>query len=79
MVLPGTPARTDRRDQAIGGVAAQKAKAGELLANATVENVRRQVARLKTAAPLIAEALRAKKIDIVGGMYDIATGKVTML
>ena len=59
--------------------AAEKSKAGELLNNATVENVRRQVARLKTAAPLIQKHYAAKKIDIVGGMYDIATGKVTMI
>ena len=59
--------------------AAQKAKGGELLDNATVENVRRQVARLKSAAPLIQKQYAAKKIDIVGGVYDIATGKVTML
>jgi carbonic anhydrase len=59
--------------------AAQKAKGGELLGNATVENVRRQVARLKSAAPLIQKHYAAKKIDIVGGVYDIATGKVTML
>ena len=60
-------------------VAAQKAKGGDLLDNATTENVRRQVARLKTAAPLIRKQYAAKKIDIVGGVYDIATGKVTML
>ena len=59
--------------------AAQKAKGGELLDNATVENVRRQVARLKSSAPLIQKHYAAKKIDIVGGVYDIATGKVTML
>jgi len=59
--------------------AAEKSKAGELLDNATVENVRRQVARLKTAAPLIRKQYAAQKIDIVGGMYDIATGKVTMI
>ena len=60
-------------------VAAQKAKGGDLLDKATTENVRRQVARLKTAAPLIRKQYAAKKIDIVGGVYDIATGKVTML
>ena len=60
-------------------VAAQKAKGGDLLDNATTENVRRQVARLKTAAPLIRKQYAAKKIDIVGGVYDIATGKVTMV
>jgi carbonic anhydrase len=60
-------------------VAAQKGKGGDLLDNATAENVRRQVSRLKTAAPLISKHYAAKKIDIVGGVYDIASGKVTML
>ena len=60
-------------------VAAQKGKGGDLLDNATTENVRRQVTRLKTAAPLIRKHYAATKIDIVGGVYDIASGKVTML
>jgi carbonic anhydrase len=59
--------------------AAQKANGGELLDRATAENVRRQVTRLKTSAPLIRKHYAAKKIDIVGGVYDIATGKVTMV
>ena len=31
------------------------------------------------AAPIIARDYASKKIDIVGGVYDIATGKVTMI
>ena len=60
-------------------VAAQKMKSGELIDNATVENVRRQVARLKAAGPVVQKRYAEKKIDIVGGVYDLATGKVTML
>jgi len=52
---------------------------GVLLDNAIVENVKRQVAALKRATPVIARDYAAKKIDIVGGVYDIATGKVTMV
>jgi carbonic anhydrase len=60
-------------------VIAQKAKSGDLLANATSENVKRQVARLKSSPPIVQKAYAGKKIDIVGGVYDIATGKVTLV
>lgn len=59
--------------------AAQKMKGGNLLDDAIAENVRLQVARLKTAAPIVQKAYRDKKIDIAGGVYDIATGKVTLV
>ena len=60
-------------------IAAEKAKSGNLLDNAIAENVRRQVARLKSSPPIIQKGYTTKKIDIVGGVYDIATGKVTMV
>jgi len=60
-------------------IAVEKAKTGSLLDNAIAENVRRQVGRLKAAAPVVQKAYRDKKIDIVGGVYDIATGKVTLI
>ena len=58
---------------------AEKKSSGTLLDNAIVENVRRQVAALKRATPIIARDYASKKIDIVGGVYDIATGKVTLI
>ena len=60
-------------------IVAEKTKTGSLLDNAIAENVRRQVGRLKAAAPVVQKAYRDKKIDIVGGVYDIATGKVTLI
>ncbi len=33
--------------------------------------------RLKNSPPLVQKLYAGKKIDIVGGMYDLATGKVT--
>ena len=39
--------------------------------------MRRQVARLKAAPPIVQKPYADKKIDIAGGVYDIATGKVT--
>jgi len=60
-------------------VLAEKKKTGTLLDNAIAENVRQQVARLKSSAPIVQKAYRDKKIEIVGGVYDIATGKITLV
>jgi carbonic anhydrase len=60
-------------------VIAQKAPSGTLLDNAVVENVRRQVATLKRTNPIIARAYAAKKIEIVGAVYDLATGRITLV
>lgn len=60
-------------------IVAEKTKSGDLLDNAIAENVRRQVARLKSSPPVVENAFRGKKIDVVGGVYDIATGKVTLV
>ena len=58
---------------------AEKKSSGTLLDNSIVENVRRQVAALKRATPIIARDYASKKIDIVGGVYHIATGKVMLI
>ena len=58
---------------------AQKAKSGDLLENATKENVQRQVARLRASPPIVQKLYTGKKIDIVGGVYDIGSGKVTLV
>ena len=59
-------------------VVAEKTKTGNLLDNAVAENVRRQVALLKSSPPIIQQLYAGKKIDIVGGVYDLASGKVTL-
>lgn len=58
--------------------------AGRLAPNDTLnyaiaENVRRQVTRLEASPPIVQKFHRERKIDIVGGVYDIGTGKVAML
>ncbi|MFL9956035.1 carbonic anhydrase [Paraburkholderia nemoris] len=60
-------------------IAAEKTKTGNLLDNAAAENVRRQMARLKRSPPIVQKLYESKKIDIVGGMYDLATGKITLV
>jgi len=60
-------------------IAAEKTQTGNLLDSAATENVRRQVARLKISAPVVQKLYVEKKIDIVGGMYDLATGKIALV
>jgi carbonic anhydrase len=60
-------------------VTAAKLAPNDMLNYAIADNVRRQVARLKAATPIVAKAYKDKKIDIAGGVYDIATGKVTLV
>ncbi len=50
-----------------------------LLDNAIEANVRYNVERLKSAQPILAAQYKAKKLDIVGAVYQLATGKVKLL
>jgi carbonic anhydrase len=78
VVLPGKlPALVSAIKPAV--IDAEKAKSGSLLDNAIAENVRRQVARLKNSPPVVQKLYKDKKIDIAGGVYDIASGKVSLL
>ena len=60
-------------------IAAEKTQTGNLLDNAAAENVRRQMARLKSSPPIVQKLYVEKKIDIVGGVYDLATGKIALV
>ena len=60
-------------------IVAEKTQTGNLLDNAITENVRRQVARLRNSPPIVQKSYAGKKIDIVGGVYDLATGKVALV
>ena len=57
-------------------IIAEKSAKGNLLDNAVAENVRRQVAGLKRAAPVLKKYHDEGKIVIAGGVYDLATGRV---
>lgn len=52
---------------------------GDLLVNATEENVRRNVEALKTATPILSAAVGEKRLMVVGGVYRLATGRVEMI
>lgn len=43
------------------------------------ENVRMQAALLRTSSPVVASLVREGKLAVVGGIYDLATGRVEML
>ena len=60
-------------------IAAHAKHPSDLLAATTEENVRLNVKRLIDDAPIMSEALAAKKIAVSGGIYDIATGKVGLV
>ena len=51
-------------------------KPGDLLENAIRENVKLNVEALKNAGPVLSKAVKENKIQVVGGVYDLATGHV---
>lgn len=61
--------------------AAEKVKGmpGDPVENAVRENVHMQVDKLKHLEPLLAEGVREGKLKIVGGIYDLETGKVSLV
>lgn len=61
------------------GCGATDAKPTNRLDAATVENVRANVERLRSATPVVAELVTSGKVEVVRAVYDIATGKVSMV
>jgi carbonic anhydrase len=59
-------------------VESSKNQAGDKVENAVKANVRLQANRLK-ASPVINQLIQEGKLKIVGGYYDLDTGKVTMV
>jgi len=60
-------------------VAKVRRKGGDLLANAIRANVEAGVERLNTLEPILAPAVKQGRLKVVGGVYDLATGQVTMV
>ena len=60
-------------------VEAVMSQGGDLLANATRENVRRNVEILKTATPILSAAVGEGRIKVVGGLYRLQTGQVELI
>lgn len=55
---------------------AQRRSPGDLLATATAHNIQLNVARLATAAPVLAQEVDRGTLAVVGGLYGLADGKV---
>lgn len=76
--LPGhLPELVDAIKPAV--IAAQAKNPTDLLAASIEENVRRNVARLRVAKPILAEKVKAGKLKLAGGVYDLASGKVALV
>jgi carbonic anhydrase len=57
-------------------ITSSQAQTGDRLKNATIANIKNQIAILKTS-PVIKELIEKGKITIAGGFYDLDTGIVT--
>jgi carbonic anhydrase len=60
-------------------VVAAKGKPGDKLDNVIKANVMRGVVRLKALDPILASAVKKGDVKVVGGVYDLRSGKVTVL
>jgi carbonic anhydrase len=60
-------------------VEAVRAEPGDMLANAIRRNVILNVEKLKKAAPILSAAADAKKIRVVGGVYELGSGRVSLV
>lgn len=60
-------------------VKAVSGQGGNTLDNAIRQNVVDNVARLKSATPILSAAVESKKLKVVGGIYRLKDGKVDML
>jgi carbonic anhydrase len=60
-------------------VDAVKNDAGDMLTNAIRRNVALNVDKLKSAAPILNSFVNDKKIRVVGGIYELKSGKVEVI
>jgi carbonic anhydrase len=58
---------------------ASRHASGDWWHNAVVENVRLNVEHLRSARPILQEAFANEQARVVGAIYDLNTGKVTLL
>lgn len=60
--------------------AAEKSKhSGTLVAAATTENIKQNVKHLREATPILRGLVRAGKLKVVGGLYQLETGRVQLI
>lgn len=56
-----------------------KQPGADLEQRAVVANVRYNVARLQQAKPILADLIAKQRLRVVGGVYDLGTGKVSLV
>ncbi len=75
--LPGhLPSLVDALRPAVEAV---QNKPGDLLTNAIRSNVALNVDKLKSAGPILKSSVDDKKIRVVGGIYELRTGRLELL
>jgi len=75
--LPGhLPSLVAAIKPAVDAVAGQ---GGDMLANAIRRNVVLNVEKLKATAPILKSFVDDKKIKVVGGVYELKTGRVALV
>ncbi len=60
------------------GIAPLLDQTGDLEVNAIGANVDHAVGRLRTAPPVLADLVSRGELDVIGGVYDLATGRVEL-
>ncbi|MBV8372356.1 MAG: carbonic anhydrase [Candidatus Eremiobacteraeota bacterium] len=60
-------------------VAATKGKSGNWLHNATVQNVRDNVAAITQRSSIVADAVKSGTVLVTGGVYDLHSGQISPL
>ena len=62
-----------------GAVQAGKKQKGNLMNEVIRANIRISVKSLQNSTPLISKLVNEKKVMVVGGIYDLATGKIELV
>ncbi|OKH32468.1 carbonic anhydrase [[Phormidium ambiguum] IAM M-71] len=52
---------------------------GDIVENSVKANIKIVVSKLKSTQPIVSELVKSNKIKIVGGRYDLDTGKVDLI
>ncbi|MBV9674160.1 MAG: carbonic anhydrase, partial [Verrucomicrobia bacterium] len=60
-------------------VEAAQNQPGDLLDNAIKQNVLLNVEKLRTASPILSDAIQQGKLKLAGGIYKLGTGRITLL
>jgi carbonic anhydrase len=60
-------------------VKAVSQQSGDPLANAIKQNVLDTVAKLRSATPILSEAVAKEKLKVVGGIYRLKDGRVDLV